>query len=53
MNANDPIDLTALRHVLYSAVVADVLDGLGLRSQVVDVELTHASGHGVDRKSVV
>ena len=45
MNANDPIDLTALRHVLYSAVVADVLDALGLRNQVVGLELTRVSGH--------
>ncbi len=45
MNANGPFDLPPLRHVLYSAVVADVLDALGLRNQVVGVELTRVSGH--------
>jgi len=40
-------DFAAIRRALYSAVVADVLDSIGLREQVVDVPLTRLSGVGV------
>jgi 4-hydroxy-4-methyl-2-oxoglutarate aldolase len=41
------LDLGVLRHTLYSAVVADVLDSLGLRNQVLAGPLRHLSGHAV------
>ncbi len=40
-------DLEQVRHLLYSAVIADVLDGMGLRDQVVGGAFHHYSGHGV------
>ncbi len=40
-------DFAWMRHTLYCAVVADVLDGLGLRNQVPDVALAHLCGHPV------
>jgi regulator of RNase E activity RraA len=43
----DPSDFAWMRAALYTAVVADVLDALGLRSQVVGVPLTQLSGRGV------
>ncbi len=39
--------LSELREKLYSAVVADALDSLGLRSQAVDVPLRPLTGTGV------
>ncbi|REK09105.1 MAG: RraA family protein [Planctomycetota bacterium] len=47
MTASDPLDFTALRATLYTAVVADVLDALGLRSQAVDLPLVPISGEGL------
>jgi regulator of RNase E activity RraA len=43
----DELDFSALRRQLYAAVVADVLDALGHRSQTVDVPLRRFSGSGV------
>jgi regulator of RNase E activity RraA len=42
-----PHDPAALRSVLYTAVVADVLDSLGLRRQAVRAPLLRASGQGL------
>lgn len=47
MTASNPLDFAALRATLYTAVVADVLDSLGLRRQVPDVELRLISGEGL------
>ena len=47
MTAVDPHNVAWMRRALYSAVIADVLDGLGLREQAVSAELRLASGHGV------
>jgi 4-hydroxy-4-methyl-2-oxoglutarate aldolase len=47
MTAADPHNLAWIRRALYSAIVADVLDRLGLRDQVVGVELRLASGSGL------
>ncbi len=47
MTANPPPDLASLRKVLYTAVVADVLDALGRRQQVLNVPLLQLSGTGV------
>ena len=47
MTPVDLHDFAWMRRALYVAVVADVLDGLGLRDQVVDVELRLVSGSGV------
>ncbi len=47
MNAADPHDFSWMRRALYTAVVADVLDGLELREQVVGAELRLASGSGL------
>jgi 4-hydroxy-4-methyl-2-oxoglutarate aldolase len=47
MTTTDPHNVAWMRRVLYSAVIADVLDGLGLREQVVSAELRLASGQGV------
>ncbi len=44
MSSFAPSDFAAMRRSLYSAVVADVLDALGLRDQVADVELRCVSG---------
>lgn len=41
------LDFGDLRSTLYSAVVADVLDSLGMRSQVVSAPLMRVSGQGV------
>lgn len=40
-------DLNQVRHLLYSAVIADVLDAVGFRDQVVSGEFQHYSGHPV------
>jgi regulator of RNase E activity RraA len=42
-----PHDPAALRGVLYTAVVADVLDSLGFREQAVRAPLWRASGQGL------
>lgn len=42
-----PLDFGSLRATLYSAVVADVLDALALRQQVVSAPLPRISGQGV------
>ncbi len=42
-----PLDIASLRTVLYTAVVTDVLDGLGLRNQAFGVSLPRQSGMGV------
>lgn len=47
MNSSAPLDFGALRASLYTAVVADVLDALGLRSQVLSARLTCMSGQGL------
>lgn len=47
MTAMNPHDFAALRKSLYTAVVADVLDTLGLRGQAVGVPLPRASGRGL------
>jgi regulator of RNase E activity RraA len=47
MTASNPLDFAALRATLYTAVVADVLDSIGLRRQVPDVELRLISGEGL------
>jgi 4-hydroxy-4-methyl-2-oxoglutarate aldolase len=43
----NPLDITALRSGLYTAVVADVLDSLGYRGQAVGIALSRASGQGL------
>jgi regulator of RNase E activity RraA len=45
MPSLDPHDFDRLRRSLYTAVVADVLDALGLRGQVPSAELRCVSGH--------
>jgi 4-hydroxy-4-methyl-2-oxoglutarate aldolase len=35
-DARNPLDLSLIQEKLYSAVIADVLDGLGLRNQALD-----------------
>lgn len=47
MSTSDPHDFDQLRRTLYTAVVSDVLDALGFRSQVSSVDLRHVSGHDV------
>ncbi len=47
MTVNDSFDFLRLRKSLYTAVVADVLDSLGFREQVVSLELRLLSGSGV------
>lgn len=47
MNTLPALDFGALRSSLYSAVVADVLDSLGLRDQVPSVPLARISGQGI------
>ena len=47
MTVNDSFDFLRLRKSLYSAVVADVLDSLGFRDQVVSLDLRLLSGSGV------
>lgn len=47
MNTKPPHDLAQLGGTLYTAVVADVLDALGLRQQAVGVPLTQYSGAGL------
>jgi 4-hydroxy-4-methyl-2-oxoglutarate aldolase len=47
MSAVELHNVAWMRRALYSAVVADVLDSLGLREQVVGVELRLASGTGM------
>ncbi len=47
MTAMNPHDIAALRSRLYTAVVADVLDALGLRRQAVGVGLPRISGQGL------
>ncbi len=42
-----PLDIVSLRTVLYTAVVTDVLDALGLRSQAFAAALSRRSGMGV------
>ena len=44
MASTDPGEFAWMRRVLYTAVVADVLDSLGLRQQVAGVELRRVSG---------
>jgi 4-hydroxy-4-methyl-2-oxoglutarate aldolase len=46
MPSNDPLDFDWMRTELYTAVVADVLDALGLRNQVLDAPLRCVSGAG-------
>jgi regulator of RNase E activity RraA len=41
----DPQELERWRHALYSAVVSDVLDALGMRNQVLSVPFQCVSGH--------
>jgi regulator of RNase E activity RraA len=45
MSSLDPHDFDRLRRTLNSAVLADVLDTLGLRAQVPSVKFRHVSGH--------
>lgn len=47
MTHSASLDFAALRATLYTAVVADVLDALGLRQQVVSASLPRVSGQGV------
>ncbi len=47
MTADASHDISSLRIVLYTAVVADVLDALGLRNQAIDVPLPRQSGVGL------
>jgi len=47
MAAPLPHELAALRETLYAAVVADVLDSLGFRTQVLAAPLVRQSGDGV------
>ncbi|MGD9723800.1 MAG: RraA family protein [Pirellulales bacterium] len=47
MSRPESLDLDRLRHTLYTAVVADVLDALGLREQVLAGEFQRYSGHEV------
>jgi 4-hydroxy-4-methyl-2-oxoglutarate aldolase len=47
MAAVDRDEFSWVRSMLYSAVIADVLDGMGLRDQVLDVELRRYSGQHV------
>lgn len=47
MTPTDPLDFPRLRAALYTAVLADVLDGLGYRDQALDLELRRLSGEGV------
>lgn len=47
MTAKLPHDLAALRGVLYTAVVADVLDSLGFRRQAIETPLHRQSGRGL------
>jgi 4-hydroxy-4-methyl-2-oxoglutarate aldolase len=47
MAADPPLELGKLRSLLYSAVVADVLDSLGLRQQAVAGTFLRYSGQGV------
>jgi regulator of RNase E activity RraA len=44
MPADSPLDFDRLRHSLYSAVISDVLDALGLRDQVLSIPLRSVSG---------
>jgi regulator of RNase E activity RraA len=47
MNSSVPQDIGSLRTTLYTAVVADVLDALGLRFQALGVSLPRQSGVGL------
>jgi regulator of RNase E activity RraA len=47
MTHDDPLDFDWMRRALYTAVVADVLDALGLREQVVGTQLRCVSGGGL------
>jgi 4-hydroxy-4-methyl-2-oxoglutarate aldolase len=47
MTAPDLADFATLRGLLYTAVVADVLDALGLRNQVLSTPLVRQSGIGL------
>ena len=47
MSRADSLDFNWMRDALYTAVVADVLDALGRRQQVLSVELKRASGRGL------
>ncbi len=47
MTADAPQDIPSLRTVLYTAVVADVLDALGLRHQSLGISLPRQSGAGL------
>lgn len=47
MTAKPPPDFAAIRQALYTAVVADVLDALGLRRQAFNCPLIPQSGQGL------
>jgi regulator of RNase E activity RraA len=47
MNPDPPFDIGNLRGTLYVAVVADVLDAMGLRHQVVEAPLRRTTGQGL------
>lgn len=47
MTPTDRLDFALMREALYTAVLADVLDGLGYRDQVPSLELRRLSGDGV------
>jgi regulator of RNase E activity RraA len=47
MTSDGSLDFAWMRRALYTAVVADVLDALGLREQVIDLELRCVSGAAV------
>jgi regulator of RNase E activity RraA len=47
MVSDGSLDFAWMRRALYTAVIADVLDALGLREQVIDFELRRVSGGGV------
>ena len=47
MTFDGSLDFAWMRRALYTAVVADVLDALGLREQVIDLELRCVSGAAV------
>ena len=47
MSQSDPPDFDWIQRALYTAVVADVLDALGRRGQVLSGEWRRASGSGL------
>lgn len=47
MTGTRPLDFAWMRRALYTAVVADVLDALGLRQQVIGLEFRCVSGGGL------